>query len=214
MVIECFHPVRSTSQAFPRVLWEDIASRFVHVVACVFPLERRRHEEAQVFCQSEAGLVREELLDHVAFVHVYAFQTALLPTALLQTTPLQTALLQTTPFAFGLICISRPVWQCLRRKGNERLCTKVVSIVVVHLVLFDSDQRVFPDCIPGPVARPAARRNSCRSWSSTHADEGTMSGNEPTPRASVRGGGDGEDESCAHRLQKRCEEGFRGCDEQ
>jgi hypothetical protein len=42
------------------------------------------------------------------------------------------------------------------------LSTKVVSIVVVHLVLFDSDQRVFAHCIPGPVARPAAHRNSCR----------------------------------------------------
>jgi hypothetical protein len=169
-----------------------------------------------VFCQSEAGLVREELLDHVAFVHINAFQTALLPTALLQTTPLQTAPLQTsTPFVFGLICISCPVWQCLRRKGNEQLCTNVVSIVVVHLVLFDSDQRIFADCNPGPVARPAARRNSCRSWSSTHADEGIMSGKyEPTPRASLREGGDGEDASCAQLLQKSREEGFRGCDEQ
>jgi hypothetical protein len=139
-------------------------------------------------------------------VHVYALQSALL-----QTAPLQTS----TPFVFGLICISCPVWQCLRRKGNEQLCTNVVSIVVVHLVLFDSDQRIFADCNPGPVARPAARRNSCRSWSSTHADEGIMSGKyEPTPRASLREGGDGEDASCAQLLQKSREEGFRGCDEQ
>ena len=139
---------------------------------------------AQVFCQSEAGLVREDLLLHVAYVHVYALQTA----------PLQTS----TPFAFGLICISRPVWQCLRRKGNERLCTNVVSIVVVHLVLFDSDQRIFADCIPGPVARPAARRNSCRSWS----------------RTSASGGGDGEEAICGcRRGLQRCEEGFRGWDE-
>ena len=65
--------------------------RFVHVVVCLSPLERRRHEVAHVFCQSEAGLFREDLLLHVAFVHVYALQTA--------------------PFAFGLICISCPVWQ-------------------------------------------------------------------------------------------------------
>ena len=141
-----------------------------------------------MFCQSEAGLVREDLFLHMAYVHVYALQTALL----------QTALLQTTPFAFGLICISRPVWQCLRRKGNERLCSNLVSIVVVHLVLFDSDQCVFADCIPVPVARPAARRNSCRSWS----------------RTSASGGGDGEEAICGcRRGLQRCEEGFRGWDE-
>ena len=152
-----------------------------------------------MFNQSEPGLLREDLLLHMAYVHVYALQTALLQTALLQTALLQTTLLQTTPFAFGLICISRPVWQCLRRKGNERLCTKLVSIVVVHLVLFDSDQRIFANCIPVPVARPAARRNSCRSWS----------------RTSVRGGGDGEEAICGYRrgIHKRREEEFRGWDE-
>jgi hypothetical protein len=44
-----------------------------------------------VFNQSEPGLLREDLLLHMAYVHVYALQTALLQTALLQTALLQTS---------------------------------------------------------------------------------------------------------------------------
>ena len=103
----------------------------------------------------------------MAYVHVYALQTALLQTALLQTALLQTTLLQTTPFAFGLICIFRPVWQCLRRKGNERLCTKLVSIVVVHLVLFDSDQRIFARCCLKPQSSDINCALSANNWMTT-----------------------------------------------
>lgn len=159
--VDSFRPVRFSLQSALHALWEETANRFVLVVACVFPLELRRHDVADVFWQSEVGLVREELMLPVTSVQGWAIQpTRSTPSA---TRQFESAPSATRQFGFGL--------DSTRSKGNERVRTNVVSIVGFRLVLFGSAWRFSIDCT-GPLARPITRQNSCRMCRSTHAAEG------------------------------------------
>jgi len=124
--VDSFRPVRFSSQSALHGLWEETANRFVLVVACVFPFELRRQDVADVFWQSEVGLVRDELILPVTSVQGWAIQpTRSTPSA---TRQFGSGPLANRQFGFGL--------NSTRSKGKERVRTNVVSIV--GLVLFGS----------------------------------------------------------------------------